>query len=362
MLNKTFKQNVIISLFFLFNLINISFAKDNNISIRQTNDITIYSHTNEEIKHKIIGNNKFNSETRSLKSFDKIKLFNAGKLVIEESDEISIKVGGEENILKYVKTEVEGNDLIIRIDIPKHTSIKLNRKIYFTLKIPFVNNLKEIYAKGYQAKINVNRIENAKNNLDIKCEKNASISFLNDIKIKDLKIKVKGNSKVNLSNLILEKLKIDMKGNASLKLNNINSKDLHIHLEDNNKVNLSNAEINEHAKFSLSRNSKISINKFLAKQLKIRTHGNNNVKINKCELTEGDFDLTKNSKVYIDNFDLKEFKIKMYKNSKCSINKGNCDKAEIELYGNSKLRASNFSIKKIKKLNNERNSKIQLKK
>ncbi|MCP3660778.1 MAG: hypothetical protein GY830_10945 [Bacteroidetes bacterium] len=364
MLNKTLKQYIIISLFSLcliLNLIPLNLAKAENLSIQQTDDITIYSHTNENIKHKVIGNNKLKSIIRRLKSFDKIKLINTGKLIIQESDEISIKVDAEENILKYIKTEVEGNDFIIRMEIPKNTSIKLNKKIRLTLKIPFVNNLKEIYAKGYQAKITAHKIENPRKDLDIKCD-NSSIEFTNDIKVKDLKIKAKGNSKINVSNLYLKKLKIDMKDHASLKLNDISCKDMHFHIEDNTKVNLNNAKIKQHAKFSLFRNSKIFINEFLAKQLKIRIHGNNNLKIKTCKLTEADFELTKNGKLFIDSFHLKELKIKMDKNSKCFIEKGNCDKAEIELSNNSKLNASNFSINKIKKLKNEDHSKIKFKK
>ncbi len=360
------KQNItiyIFSFFFFISLNNKALAgEEKNISVTKSDNFVTYSSNKDKIKKKIVGNGKFKTEVRSLKKIKKIKLLNVGKLIIEEGNESSIKVEGEENILKYIKTEVDGKDLIIKIEIPKHTSITFTKKVILHLKTPNIHNIKELQTKGAIAKININEIINEENDLDIKCSGSSSITFQKDIKVKDLKIKAKGGSKILLSNLDLQKLKVELSNRASLKFNDMKSKDLHIKLEDHNKINFVIGEITDHSKFSLHKNSKVDIEKFISKKVKIKMHGNTRMFINKGNFKEAEVKLSNNSKLEIGDFELKEVKIEMDKNSKFNIEKGNCDEAEIELSDNSKLNASDFSISSIKKLKKEGHSKANFKK
>jgi Putative auto-transporter adhesin, head GIN domain len=56
----------------------------------------------------ISGSGRVMSETRDVSGFSNVSFEGSGRLVIEEGGAESLTVTGDDNLLKYIETEVEG--------------------------------------------------------------------------------------------------------------------------------------------------------------------------------------------------------------------------------------------------------------
>ncbi|RSC92232.1 head GIN domain-containing protein [Tenacibaculum singaporense] len=82
---------------------------------------------------KIKGNGKVITETRKISSFDKVNVGGSFDVYLIDGTEGKITLEGEENILKYIETEVKNGKL--NIHFKENTNIKTTKKLIVT--VPF---------------------------------------------------------------------------------------------------------------------------------------------------------------------------------------------------------------------------------
>lgn len=138
------------------------------------------------------GSGKVVDETRPIRDFSSLDASGAYTIQIIVGENANLKISAEENLLKYIRTEVRGNTLII--DSKKNISPRKEIKIYVTT--PNLNSIdcsgaNTIYAKG----INTDQFEvdlSGAGSIDLEGTAknvNAGISGAGHIDAKNLKAK-----------------------------------------------------------------------------------------------------------------------------------------------------------------------------
>ena len=83
--------------------------------------------------NKVKGNGKIITEKRTTASYDEINVSGFFDVVLVSGKEGAISIQAEENILRYIKVEVEGN--VLKIYTEKNVNISTNKNIILT--VPF---------------------------------------------------------------------------------------------------------------------------------------------------------------------------------------------------------------------------------
>ena len=84
---------------------------------------------------KVRGNGNVTTETRNVGSFDKVSLGGSFDVYLVEGNEGKLTIEGEENVLKYVETEVKNGKL--HLGFKDNTNISMTKKL--TITVPFEN-------------------------------------------------------------------------------------------------------------------------------------------------------------------------------------------------------------------------------
>lgn len=90
-------------------------------------------------KNSVKGNGVVKTETRTTSDYDKISVSGSFTVTLTSGKEGKISLTGEENILDYVITEVEGTNL--KIKFKKHSNINYNKKIQVTIPIEQIKSI-----------------------------------------------------------------------------------------------------------------------------------------------------------------------------------------------------------------------------
>jgi hypothetical protein len=194
---------------------------------------------------KVKGNGKIVSETRNTSDYDGIKVSGSFDVDLVSGKEGNITIKGEENLLSYVKVEVEENTL--KIYIQKNTNIRTNKKIHVT--VPF-EKISELNLSG-----------------------SGNIQTKNDIKNDKFSAKLSGSGNFNLaidSNDL--DLNVSGSGNVLLKGNATNFATKLSGSGDINALDLKSKNVD--ANVSGSGNTKVSCNE----NLTARVSGSGNIK------------------------------------------------------------------------------------
>ncbi len=146
----------------------------------------------------IRGNGKVTNENRTVENFTEIELGGAYNVDIKVGKEPSLSISGEENLIRYIRTRVEGDRLIV--DTRKNISPRKEIRIKIT-----VPKLTYLDASG-ACDIYAGNIDSDHFNLD-----------------------VSGAGSVELNGKV-DKLSIDLSGAGSVSAKNLKSKDLNISL------------------------------------------------------------------------------------------------------------------------------------
>lgn len=144
------------------------------------------------------GNGKVTTSEREIANFTEIELGGAYCVDIKVGDKPSLSISGEENILRYIRTHVEGDKLII--DTKKNISPRKEIRIKIT-----VPRLESIESSGA-------------------CE-----VYAENISSDRFKLDISGAGSVELNGRA-DKVEIDISGAASLQAKNLKAKSLYVSL------------------------------------------------------------------------------------------------------------------------------------
>jgi hypothetical protein len=81
----------------------------------------------------ITGSGKRATETRAVSGFDEVVLAGSGELYIEQGQDEALTVETDDNVMKYVKTDVQGSSLVL--GFKDNVNVSLNQPIVFRLTV-----------------------------------------------------------------------------------------------------------------------------------------------------------------------------------------------------------------------------------
>lgn len=180
------------------------------------------------------GNGDLVTETRSEKNFDGLDVSVPGKVVVLSGDEFKVEVQVEENLLPYLKTEVESGDLfiyfsrnvrdvdnlVVTVTMPKLVSVNLSGSVEFVANDAFSGDILDLNVSGSgiveMGNVNYNKLSvelSGSGNLDFRGKSivlDASISGSGHldalscpVETADIHLSGSGSAKVNVTDKLI---------------------------------------------------------------------------------------------------------------------------------------------------------------
>jgi hypothetical protein len=153
------------------------------------------------------GSGVIKTEKREVKGFKQIDVSGAIEVEINAQKDFSVDVEADDNLLEYVKTEVDGDTLKIytKSRIWKHNKIRV------VISMP---ELTEAEVSG-ASKITASNIKTESFKLDVSGASKIEVNG----EAKDLKIESSGASKINAENLKVANADVEVSGATSVTIN-----------------------------------------------------------------------------------------------------------------------------------------------
>jgi hypothetical protein len=133
----------------------------------------------------LIGSGDIKTEERDIKSIDSVVLETIGTLYIEQSDEYSLSVEAEDNILPVIVTNVMGDSL--RIGMERGISLQTTKGVKYFLTVKDL----DLISTTSSGDIVCENIETEK--LELNVSSSGSIEIIVDVEDLDIKISSSGN-------------------------------------------------------------------------------------------------------------------------------------------------------------------------
>jgi len=95
------------------------------------------------------GSGNIVKEVRQIKDVSSVELATIGTLVVIQDDEESLEVTGEDNILPYLSSVVQGGNLLIQFQ--EGVNVLPSKDLVYTLKVKELNGISATSAGGIQA-------------------------------------------------------------------------------------------------------------------------------------------------------------------------------------------------------------------
>lgn len=178
---------------------------------------------------KVKGNGKIVSQTRNTADYDAIKVSGSFDIDLVSGKEGNISIKGEENLLSFVKVEVEENTL--KIYIEKNTNIRSGKKIHLTVPFEKISELNLSGSGNIQTK---NDIKNDKFSVKL----SGSGIFNLGVNSNDLDLNVSGSGNVRLTGNT-SNFSSKLSGSGDIDASDLKSKNVDVNVSGsgNSKVN-----------------------------------------------------------------------------------------------------------------------------
>ncbi|PWB23661.1 head GIN domain-containing protein [Flavobacterium sp. HTF] len=178
---------------------------------------------------KVKGNGKIVSQTRNTADYDAIKVSGSFDIDLVSGKEGNISIKGEENLLSFVKVEVEENTL--KIYIEKNTNIRSGKKIHLTVPFEKISELNLSGSGNIQTK---NDIKNDKFSVKL----SGSGIFNLGVNSNDLDLNVSGSGNVRLTGNT-SNFSSKLSGSGDIDASDLKSKNIDVNVSGsgNSKVN-----------------------------------------------------------------------------------------------------------------------------
>jgi len=180
-------------------------------------------------KKSIKGNGKMITEKRTTAGYDEINVSGFFDVVLVSGQEGAITIQGEENLLPYVKVEVEGN--VLKIYSEKNVTINTNKGVVLTVPFEQISSVSlsgsgdlksknTIVCPNFKAKLS----GSGDLNLDVKAtDSDASLSGSGDVVLTgnsdNFTSKISGSGDVDAANLVTKNSNLTISGSGDMKVN-----------------------------------------------------------------------------------------------------------------------------------------------
>jgi len=138
---------------------------------------------------RVLGSGEMISETRPISGFIAVELNGIGTLIIEQGSKESLEITAEDNIIKYLKSDVYGGNL--RLNVDDFVNIDPTEEIIFHLT---VKNLERIELSGL-------------GNIEIEA-----------LKTPNLDLEISGAGSANIRDLQADSLNLDISGLGNVEI------------------------------------------------------------------------------------------------------------------------------------------------
>lgn len=148
----------------------------------------------------IKGSGKLKTENRNILSFDSIEIDGVFDLVVVCQKKKSLKITGDDNLLKHIITQVKGNKLHI------YSNASICSKIQLVVEVS-IENIKTVNSSG-AVDVDVSNLDN--NNFSLAISGSGDIDLQG--KTSDFTAVLSGSSELNAKNLKADKVRIEING------------------------------------------------------------------------------------------------------------------------------------------------------
>lgn len=199
----------------------------------------VMSGCREMFGRRIRGNGNITSQTRTLSGFDRIDIGGAAKLYVRQDSVYSVRIEGDENLLAYYETDVEGNTLYLHE--ANGTNLRTTRGFKVYVSAP---NLKEFRVSGACDLYSENQIQSSDKlfvhlsgasevQMDVKAPKiEAELSGAGTLKFKgeakDFEVNGSGSTDVKCYELLTENTKVSISGAGDAEVSASVKLDVHV--------------------------------------------------------------------------------------------------------------------------------------
>jgi hypothetical protein len=181
------------------------------------------------------GSGNESSEERKVENFSRLKLSGGYKIILKQDSSLGLHITADDNVLKYIKTNVSGDMLIIGT----RKNLCTKRAVTITIGI---RNLEQIKGSGAievqsDGKLNVKDLDihlsgASKVNLDLNANNvTTSGSGATEIYLKGQAvshaIELTGSGKVNALDFVVNKYTVETTGASDCKINVLNELNVH---------------------------------------------------------------------------------------------------------------------------------------
>lgn len=178
---------------------------------------------------RIKGNGDVKQESREAATFENIGTSGTFKVFIQQGNSHSIQVEAESNLLPYIETEVDGNDLKIRVK--KGFNIRPTKEVNVYITMAKVHELAASGAGGFysKGKLNTDKLElavsgSANADLDLSAGNvEVAVSGSSNVKLKgsasEAEYKVSGSAEIQAFDLQSDDVEIAISGSANANVN-----------------------------------------------------------------------------------------------------------------------------------------------
>ncbi len=175
---------------------------------------------------RVLGSGKIVSETRPISGFTALELNGIGTLIIEQGSKESLEVTAEDNIIKYLKSDIYGRNL--RLSVDDFVSIDPTEEIIFHLT---VKNLERIELSGL-GNIEIEALKTP--NLDLEIS-GAGSANIRDLQADSLNLDISGLGNVEIGGSVDDQ-RIELSGAGNYDAKNLESNKASIEISGTGKA------------------------------------------------------------------------------------------------------------------------------
>jgi hypothetical protein len=158
------------------------------------------------------GSGRLKSETRPISRFDKINLAGIGEVILTQGDEVSLTVEADDNLLRYIKTEVRGDTLTLSLRPPApFVSVWPTQPIKFYVS---VTDLEAITVAG-SGDVTAEALTGERMELSVLGSGNIRLGMLT---ADDVTITIAGSGDIRLDDLTTDELLTTLTGSGTCRL------------------------------------------------------------------------------------------------------------------------------------------------
>jgi hypothetical protein len=138
----------------------------------------------------VVGSGNMETQEREVRDVERVRLTHIGELTIIQGDKEGLTVEADDNLLRYIETEMRGRELVIGVD--DDVQLEPDNPIRYTLRI---KNLDEVSISG-SANVYAESLQTGDLSLEISGSGNMTVDALN---AEDLRLRASGSGNFDLT-------------------------------------------------------------------------------------------------------------------------------------------------------------------